>query len=184
MQGNILAGEGVVAAMEESFRGSAGRPLAERLLLALAAGEAAGGDSRGKQSAALLVVRAGGGYGGFSDRALDLRVDDAADPVKELGRLVDLGLVNDLWNRGWTAFTRKQFAQARVHQEEAAHRAEGRAEVLPEVLYDLAVIRLAAGDRPAAVAAARRALTLKPGLAAQAARDPDLEAIRDEVLKP
>ncbi len=71
-----------------------GAPFARRLLTALAAGDAAGGDSRGRQSAALLVVREGAGYGGHDDIAVDLRVDDHADPVTELGRLLDL---NDLY---------------------------------------------------------------------------------------
>lgn len=65
-------------------------PLAERLVAALAAGDAAGGDKRGRQSAALLVVRQEGGYGGFNDRYLDLRVDDHAHPVEELRRLLGL----------------------------------------------------------------------------------------------
>ncbi len=64
--------------------------LAARLLSALDAGQAAGGDSRGKQSAALLVVREGGGYGGDNDRVVDLRVDDHPDPIKELIRIRDL----------------------------------------------------------------------------------------------
>jgi uncharacterized Ntn-hydrolase superfamily protein len=64
--------------------------LATRLLSALDAGQSAGGDSRGKQSAALLVVRKGGGYGGDNDRAVDLRVDDHPDPIKELMRIRDL----------------------------------------------------------------------------------------------
>jgi uncharacterized Ntn-hydrolase superfamily protein len=89
-QGNTLAGEAVVSAMVQSFNSTAGRPLAERLLLALEAGEGEGGDSRGKQSAALVVVRQGGGYGGFNDRYVDLRVDDAADPITELARLYRL----------------------------------------------------------------------------------------------
>jgi uncharacterized Ntn-hydrolase superfamily protein len=76
VQGNILTGEEVVAAMEKAFLESKGKPLAERLYHALVAGDAAGGDSRGRQSAALLVVREGGGYGGFNDRAVDIRVDD------------------------------------------------------------------------------------------------------------
>lgn len=96
-QGNILAGADTVKAMAESF--SAGSlaagsdagehlPLAGRLLAALAAGEAAGGDSRGRQSAALLVVTPGGGYAGFNDRAVDLRVDDDPAPVQRLGELL------------------------------------------------------------------------------------------------
>ncbi len=87
--GNILTGEEVVAAMERAFLDSSG-PLAERLVGALRAGQEAGGDSRGQQSAALLVVRAGGGYGGYTDRAVDLRVDDHPAPIAELERLLRL----------------------------------------------------------------------------------------------
>ena len=72
-------------------------PLARRLLAALTAGDEAGGDSRGRQSAALLVVREGAGYGGHDDIAVDLRVDDHADPVPELARLLDL---NELYLTG------------------------------------------------------------------------------------
>jgi uncharacterized Ntn-hydrolase superfamily protein len=64
--------------------------LADRLLAALAAGQRAGGDSRGQQSAALLVVRAGGGYAGFNDRCIDLRVDDHPSPIDELARLLSI----------------------------------------------------------------------------------------------
>ena len=181
VQGNILAGEAVVEAMERSFLGSAGRPLAERLLAALAAGDAAGGDSRGRQSAALLVCRAKGGYNGFTDRAVDVRVDDHADPLRELARLVGMAVVNDLWNRGWTGFMEKRYAEALKWQEEATARAEAQPAMLPEVVYDLAVLRLAAGDRAGAMDAARRALKLNPKLAAQAAVDPDLAAIRAEL---
>jgi uncharacterized Ntn-hydrolase superfamily protein len=86
-QGNILVSEATVDALAETFEATAGRTVAERLLAALAAGEAAGGDRRGRQSAALLVVREGGGYGGGSDRLVDLRVDDHAEPVDELRRI-------------------------------------------------------------------------------------------------
>ncbi len=90
-QGNILAGREVVEAMAESFRASAGKaPLAQRLIDALAAGQAAGGDRRGRQSAALLVVREGWGYGGGNDRFRDLRVDDHKTPILELQRIYDL----------------------------------------------------------------------------------------------
>lgn len=181
VQGNILTGEAVVAAMEKSFLTSAGKPLAERLLAALSAGDAAGGDSRGRQSAALLVCRANGGYNGFTDRAVDVRVDDHADPFRELSRLVGMGIVNDLWNRGWTAFMEKQYVAALKWQEQATARAEAQPAMLPEVVYDLAVIRLASGDEQGALSAVRRALTLNPKLAAQAASDPDLEAIRAEL---
>lgn len=182
VQGNILTGEPVVAALEKTFLETAGRPLAERLWLALVAGDAAGGDSRGRQSAALIVMRQGGGYGGFTDRAIDVRVDDHPDPFGELKRLVSMGLINDLWNRGWTLFTEKQFAAARRWQEQAADRAQAQPGMLPEVLYDLAVIRLADGDRDGALQAARRALELNPKLRSQASGDGDLAAIRAELL--
>jgi uncharacterized Ntn-hydrolase superfamily protein len=95
IQGNILTGPEVVDAMEAAWLASdQSAPLAVRLLAALAAGDAAGGDSRGRQSAAVLVVRTGAGYGGFDDVAVDLRVDDHAQPVVELARLLDL---NDLY---------------------------------------------------------------------------------------
>ena len=80
LQGNGLAGPEVLAAMQRVFAASRG-PLAARLLAALEAGQAAGGDRRGKQSAALLVVRENWGYGGNNDRFRDLRVDDHATPV-------------------------------------------------------------------------------------------------------
>lgn len=85
-QGNILAGEGVVDAMVATFTDAEG-DLCDRLLVALLAGDAAGGDRRGKQSAALLVVREGGGYEGRNDRYMDLRVDDHPDAPAELARL-------------------------------------------------------------------------------------------------
>lgn len=89
-QGNILVSEETVAALAAGFAGSAGRSLAVRLLEALAAAQAAGGDRRGQQSAALLVVEPDGGYGGFTDVLVDLRVDDHPTPVAELARLFDL----------------------------------------------------------------------------------------------
>jgi uncharacterized Ntn-hydrolase superfamily protein len=94
IQGNILAGSEVVEAMEASWQASTGEPFARRLLAALGAGDEAGGDRRGRQSAALLVVREEAGYGGHDDIAVDLRVDDHAAPVTELTRLLDL---NDLY---------------------------------------------------------------------------------------
>lgn len=86
-QGNILVGAETVQALATAFEATAGRPLAERLLECLAAAQAAGGDRRGQQSAALLVVERDGGYGGLSDRLVDLRVDDHEQPIAELARL-------------------------------------------------------------------------------------------------
>jgi uncharacterized Ntn-hydrolase superfamily protein len=89
-QGNILVSAATVDALAETFEGSAGKPLAERLLDCLAAAQAAGGDRRGQQSAALLVVERDGGYGGLSDVLVDLRVDDHERPIAELARLYGL----------------------------------------------------------------------------------------------
>jgi uncharacterized Ntn-hydrolase superfamily protein len=89
-QGNILVSAATVEALAKTFQESAGRPLAERLLECLAAAERAGGDRRGRQSAALLVVRKDGGYGGTSDVVVDLRVDDHPEPVEELERIYRL----------------------------------------------------------------------------------------------
>jgi len=85
-QGNILVGEQVVDELARAFTQTEG-DLCDRLLAALLAGDAAGGDRRGRQSAALLVVRAGGGYEGRNDRYVDLRVDDHPDAPQELARL-------------------------------------------------------------------------------------------------
>jgi uncharacterized Ntn-hydrolase superfamily protein len=88
-QGNILVGEETIIAMARTFEETPGR-LCDRLITALAAGQAAGGDSRGQQSAALLVVKQGSGYGGFNDRFIDLRVDDHPQPIDELQRILQL----------------------------------------------------------------------------------------------
>ncbi len=87
-QGNILAGAEVVEAMVSAFETAHGE-LADRLVAALAAGDAAGGDRRGRQAAAVLVVKAQGGYGGDNDRYIDLRVDDDALPILRLQKLVE-----------------------------------------------------------------------------------------------
>jgi len=88
-QGNILVSDATVEALVRAFEQAEGE-LADRLVAALAAGQAAGGDRRGQQSAAILVVRFQGGYGGYNDRYMDLRVDDDSQPVDRLKVLVDL----------------------------------------------------------------------------------------------
>jgi uncharacterized Ntn-hydrolase superfamily protein len=90
VQGNCLAGPDVVEAMRLAWDAGIRTPFARRLLDALAAGDAAGGDKRGRQSAAILVVRDGAGYDGGDDVEVDLRVDDHAAPIDELSRLLEL----------------------------------------------------------------------------------------------
>ncbi|WP_456447905.1 DUF1028 domain-containing protein [Oceanithermus sp.] len=95
-QGNLLTGPEVVDALVEVFTERTDLPFPERLTAALLAADRAGGDQRGRQSAALLVMGEGKGYGGFNDRWIDLRVDDHPDPVPELERL--LGIHRLLFN--------------------------------------------------------------------------------------
>jgi uncharacterized Ntn-hydrolase superfamily protein len=90
IQGNILTGPEVVDAMRDAWVAGVSLPLARRLMAALLAGDAAGGDSRGRQSAAIFVVDKGKGYGGTSDIRYDLRVDDHPDPCPEVVRLLDV----------------------------------------------------------------------------------------------
>lgn len=87
-QGNILAGEAVVANMVKAFEETTGH-LSLRLLAALEAGQVAGGDTRGMQSAAMLIVKKDGGVWLHNDVVLRLQVDDNPEPIKELGRLVE-----------------------------------------------------------------------------------------------
>ncbi len=89
VQGNILAGSQVIDRMAEAFKTSTA-PFPERLLQALLAGDRAGGDRRGRQSAAIFIVKPEGGYGGFNDRWIDYRVDDHEDPVPQLANLLAL----------------------------------------------------------------------------------------------
>jgi uncharacterized Ntn-hydrolase superfamily protein len=89
-QGNILVGAATVDALAETFEATAGDPLPRRLLACLAAAQSAGGDSRGQQSASLLVVQPYGGYAELSDLLVDLRVDDHERPIDELHRIYEL----------------------------------------------------------------------------------------------
>jgi uncharacterized Ntn-hydrolase superfamily protein len=87
-QGNILTGQAVVDSMVKAFAHPPGY-LADRLVAALRAGQAAGGDRRGQQSAALYIAKPSGGYGGFNDRYADIRVDDHPAPIEELARILE-----------------------------------------------------------------------------------------------
>lgn len=175
VQGNILAGESVVTAMETAFLQTKGT-LADRIYAALIAGEKNGGDARGKQSAAILVVKKNAGYGGFTDRAIDIRVDDHPEPFKELGRLLEYAQLNYSWNEAWTLFTQKKYNEALPYMEYTATLAPEN----PEVLYDLAVIRLAAGDREGSIEALKKAVSLNPKLKEQAKVDSDLEELKND----
>jgi len=96
-QGNFRIGEASILAMVQGLEEVQG-PLWDRLLAALVAGQQAGGDIRGQQSAALLVVQAGAGFRGFNDRVIDLRVDDHPTPIEELRRILQVRLADPAWS--------------------------------------------------------------------------------------
>jgi len=98
-QANLMINDKVWPAMAEAFKGAKG-PLAERMMAALEAGQKAGGDIRGKQSAAMLVVRGKSTGKVWKDRLIDLRVDDSAEPIKELKRLLKVHRAYDHMNAG------------------------------------------------------------------------------------
>ncbi len=176
VQGNILAGPAVVADMAEAFRSGAGT-LAERLVAALESGQAAGGDSRGQQSAAVYVERAGAGdeTGSGVDRVVDLRVDDHEEPIAELRRLLEIHL---RWDYLARAFGRRNAGRLDAGADLLA---EGlrRYPDDPIILYDLGCYEALAGRLDDAVAHVRRALELDPSLAPLAAGDADLDALRE-----
>ncbi|CAM3831216.1 DUF1028 domain-containing protein [Nocardioides zeicaulis] len=146
IQGNILTGPEVVEAMERAWTSSEGQPVERRLLAALAAGDEAGGDSRGRQSAALLVVRDGAGYGGHDDVAVDLRVDDHAAPVTELARLLDL---NDLYLTASTPEEQVPVDDALMAELEELARADGKDDFATWVGSENYEMRVGTLPRPA-----------------------------------
>ena len=177
IQGNILAGEAVVAEMERAFL-DAGGSLAERLVTALEAGQAAGGDSRGQQSAAIVVERAGAAERSRDgiDRICELRVEDHPEPIAELRRLFGIHLVWDALRRASAFHSPGRYEQgAAVLAEALAERGEDAV-----LLYDLACFECLAGDRERALAHASRAIEIDPGLAGAMAADLDFAALVDE----
>jgi len=174
-QGNILAGEKVVKAMAKAFETGKGE-LAERLLAALEAGDAAGGDSRGRQSAAILVVRPGGGYGGWDDRYLDIRVDDDPQPIKGLRRMMETGLTMAALNRASGLRMQGKLDQAVAAMEKAVERYPKSG----ECWYDYACYLSLSGNKVEALAALKKALVLTPKSVTMAKTDTDLDPLRKE----
>ncbi len=174
-QGNILAGEKVVKAMAKAFEAGKGE-LAERLLATLEAGDAAGGDSRGRQSAAILVVRPGGGYGGWDDRYLDIRVDDDPQPIKGLRRMMEPGLTMAALNRASGLRMQGKLDQAVSLMEKAVERYPKSG----ECWYDYACYLSLSGNKVEALAALKKALTLTPKSVSMAKTDTDLDPLRKD----
>ena len=176
VQGNILAGEPVVAAMEAAWRETEGS-FAHRLVTALEAGQAAGGDVRGQQSAAVLVERLGAGEQTREgiDRVCDLRVDDHPEPIAELRRLLGLHERWEAMRVAWSEYAAGRYAEAAA----LAERAVARFGDEPILVYNLACYRALDGRHEEALALLRRCLPHDESLREQARVDEDFAALRD-----
>ncbi|MBZ0236674.1 MAG: DUF1028 domain-containing protein, partial [Deltaproteobacteria bacterium] len=128
VQANLMANDRVVPAMANAYESAQGE-LADRLLAALEAAQEVGGDVRGCQSAAIRVVKGVASDKPTHDVKVDLRVDDAADPLGELRRLLAMARVYDHMNAGDAAVTKGDVAAARDHYAAAAKAAPGIAEI-------------------------------------------------------
>jgi uncharacterized Ntn-hydrolase superfamily protein len=175
-QANMMASAAVWPAMARAFDSAVG-PLARRLLAALHAAEAQGGDARGRQSAALLVAP---GTGEPWRRVVDLRVDDHPEPILELDRLLDLADAYDLASQG-------DELGGEGRHDEAGDRYGRASELAPdnhELLFWAGLAAAQAGDMPTALARVRRAIELQPGWRELLARlepevAPGASAVRD-----
>lgn len=173
-QGNILVGPQVVQAMAKSFESSSG-PLPERLMAALDAAQAAGGDARGMQSGAIVIARPLAGSGGFSDRVLDIRVDDHRTPLVELRRLLNL------WRSGqMLTDANRKLTEGDV--QAAVATAQKATELSPEndnAWVALAHMRLRAGQQSGALDALRKAIELNPTNARRLSTNDNFKSLRD-----
>jgi uncharacterized Ntn-hydrolase superfamily protein len=156
-QGNILAGAQVPEAMGKAFEATQGE-LAERLFAALKAGDLSGGDSRGRQSASILVVRKGGGRNTNNDRYIYINVDDNPDPFTELRRLLDLNLAYNYGDQTFKALDSGNMDKARA----AAQKAVGYAPNSFGSHMRLAFLSYLAGDKAASLEEFGKAKTINP----------------------
>ena len=174
-QGNILVGPEVLEALARSFESSSG-PLAERLVDALDAAQAAGGDARGMQSAALLVVKPIATTDDFDDRAVDLRVDDSRTPLKELRRLLNLQRSDEMIRQG-----RLSLDQGRP--PEALERALAARDKSPDndnAWIFLARMHLWLNQKEQALKAIRQAVELNPANARQLLLNHEFESVHSD----
>jgi uncharacterized Ntn-hydrolase superfamily protein len=173
-QGNILAGPEVVRAMAKSFETSSG-PLPERLMAALDAAQAAGGDARGMQSGAVVIAKPLAGSGGFSDRVLDIRVDDHRTPLVELRRLLNM------WRSGQLLSDANRTLDG-GDVPGAVATAQKATELSPEndnAWVALAHMRLRAGQQAGALEALRKAIELNPTNARRLPLNENFKSLRD-----
>jgi uncharacterized Ntn-hydrolase superfamily protein len=176
VQGNILAGEDVVGEMERAWLDTGGS-LPHRLVTALEAGQAAGGDSRGQQSAAIVVERVGAATEGREgiDRICDLRVEDHVQPIVELRRVLRIWERWEAMRASWNAAERGDLVAAAAHAERALAVDPDD----PTLLYNLACYRALSGRDEEALDLLRRSLPLDESLRVHARTDSDLETLRE-----
>ena len=177
VQGNILAGEEVVREMARAFRETAGA-LAERLVAALEAGQVAGGDRRGQQSAAVIAERSGAGAGkrlGL-DRVCDLRVEDHERPIEELRRLLSIHERWDVLRRAFDHHAVQQYAEGAAVLSAGLERFPDD----PVLLYDLACYESMAGRGEDALGHLRQAVELDGSLRDLARGDSDFASLKDD----
>lgn len=174
-QGNILTGPEVVEAIARSFESSSG-PLAERLLAALDAAQAAGGDARGMQSGAILVAKPLAGAAGFSDRVIDIRVDDHQTPLAELRRILDLFRSGQMISEANTKLRDGNTTGAL----ETALAARDKSPQNDNAWVALANIYLKMGRKADALDALRRAVELNPANKRQLPRNTNFESLHKD----
>ncbi len=170
-QGNILTGDSVVIDMVKAFENSSGE-LADRLMAALLAGNRAGGDSRGKQSAALYVARKSEGI--IFDAKIDIRVDDSPEPFAELSRLYKIAKVNSCLDDASHYYQNGDIVGAVREARNAVELGPGMA----ESYYDLACYLTLAGELDQALASLETALKLAPRFKNMAASDSDFDGLK------
>jgi uncharacterized Ntn-hydrolase superfamily protein len=175
-QGNSLSGPEVVQAMVESFEGSGGRPLADRLLDALDAAEEAGGDRRGKQAAAMIIVQPTAGAGGYSDVTLDLRVNDNPLPLVEMRRLLTVFRSPGVIAEAHRLHDAGQAQQGLAMLEELQRKIPEK----DEVWIGLAHMYLKMGRRTDALAALRQAVEINPRARNTLAANQNLASLRSD----
>ena len=171
-QGNILVGAEVVDALARTFESASG-PLADRMLAAMEAGQAAGGDLRGTQSAALVVAKPLAGAAGFGDRVVDLRVDDSRAPIPELRRLLNMFQARQL-----VADASARLREGNVSAASAASlAAREKSPEYDEAWLSWAATELAAERKSGALEGLRRAVDLNPANRRQLPRNRNFEAL-------
>jgi uncharacterized Ntn-hydrolase superfamily protein len=174
VEGNTLAGPQVLEGMVKNFEAAANQPLAERLLAALDGGQAAGGDRRGMQAAALVIVKPLAGAAGFSDRAVDVRVDDHRTPIPELRRVFNVLRSGQMLTQAMAVFRSSR-------PDDALRIALAARDLSPDndnTWVTLAYLHMEAGRKSECFEALRKAIEVNPANKAQLPRNALFEPMR------